>query len=167
MTYRTWLLVALCTPVAACGGDDDPVDVAGDYSVAITNRDNGCDLQPWAVGDSNSGIAVTITQDAKDKGTASATVGGLAGVFLTAAVGGNQFTGSVDGDELDLKLLGTTSHSKGNCTYTYNAVISGVLAGDALTGKISYQAATNNGPDCGALTGCSSVQDFNGTRPPR
>lgn len=166
MMHRFSLLTLVCLPLLACGGDD-PADVAGDYTVAITNRDNGCSLTPWTVGDSASGIVVTITQDANKKSVATATVNNLAGLFLRAAVGDNKFTGEVDGDHLDLKLLGTVSHSMGNCTYTYNAAIDGDLNGDALTGKINYTAATNGGPDCGTLTGCKSLQDFNGTRPPQ
>jgi hypothetical protein len=166
MTYRICLLTLFCASLAACGSDD-PADVAGDYTVAITNRDNGCELTPWTVGDSASGISVTITQDAKNKDSATATVGGVAQVFLIALAGGNTFTGSVDGDHVELKAVGTIPRSTGNCTYTYNATIDGDLDGDALTGKIHYQAATNNGTDCGTKTGCESLQDFNGTRPPR
>jgi hypothetical protein len=161
---RPWPLAALATLafVAACGSD--PVDAAGDYSLALTNRDNGCEFANWMVGNTASNVAFTITQDGD---AATGTVGGLAGGFLDVALGDHVFSGPIDGNDLDLTLYGSRATSSGNCTYTINAEISAQLDGDVLTGAIDYRSATNGNPDCGAIEGCVSRQDFNGTRPPR
>lgn len=148
--------------LAGCGGSD-PADVHGDYTIAVTNRTNGCDLTNWTEGNTASGIAVEITQNG---GSASAEVMGTVGGLLDVWLGSRIFTGSVDGSHLDLRLTGETTFATGECDYTMDAVIDGDLDGDVLTGEIRYEAQTDGDPDCGDLTGCTSIQEFNGTRPP-
>jgi len=157
-----WSLLTVVAVCSACG--DDPADVAGAYTVNVTNGANGCAFANWTVGASSSNIAVTVAQDGP---AATASVGGLTGNFLDAWLGGHVFSGTVDGDQLDLTLIGTRAGSMGSCAYTFNAVIAARSSGDVLTGEIRYQAQTNGGLDCAALTGCASVQAFNGARPPR
>jgi len=147
--------------LAGCTGSD--ADVAGDYTVALTNRDNGCMLANWTVGDSTTGVAVTVTQAGSDV-TASVEAG--AGFVLDVALGSHVYTGTVDGSHVFLELFGTRNQQSGNCSYTFNSDIDAILAGDTLTGKIEYRAATNGNPDCAAFDNCVSFQDFNGTRPP-
>jgi hypothetical protein len=106
---------------------------------------------------------VTITQQGAN---ATATVMGGGGLVLDAVLGGNAFSGKVDGDALDLTLAGTRSNTTGNCTFTYNGEIKATLMTDALTGRINYVAATNGNSDCASIQGCLTFQDFNGTRPP-
>ena len=53
-----------------------------------------------------------------------------------------------------------------NCTYTYNADLGGKLSGDAISGTIDYTPKTNGSPDCSSIEGCTSTQNFSGTRPP-
>lgn len=158
---RASALLVLIPLVAGCS--DDPADIEGDYSVAVTNGDNGCALDNWTEGESAQNIAVTITQDGD---SASAEVGGITGGVLDLWLGGRVFTGTVDGNDLNLTLTGDNSLSEGNCAYTFDAVLDGSIAGDVITGEIRYEAQTNGGTDCGALTGCATVQAFNGTRPP-
>ncbi len=154
------ILVAL----AACGSTS-PANVAGSYTIAVTNHDNGCNLGNWTVGNMSSGIPVTITQDGT---AATATVTGVTGGYLDLALGDHNFTGTVDGDFMSLTLFGTRSQTAGNCTYTYNAVLGATLTNDALEGAIDYESKTNGNPDCTSMgiTGCKSEQAFNGTRPP-
>jgi hypothetical protein len=154
---RSFIWVLAC---AACGG---PANVAGDYTLALTNHDNGCNLGNWTVGDTATGVPVTITQAS---GNATADVAGLGRVALDAGLGGHTFTGPVDGNDIDLELFGTRSFNQGNCTYTYNAEIFGTVSGNSLDGEIHYTAATNNNPDCTTLQGCVSIQAFSGVRPP-
>lgn len=156
MKHWGWLLV-----LAACGG---PADVGGNYTIALTNRDNGCTFQGWNVGDQTTGVSVVITQSGS---SVSADVKDLASVGLDAALGSHTFTGSVNGDKLSLAITGTKAQSMGNCAFTYNATITATSSGDALTGRIDYTAATNGNSDCATLQGCLSFQDFNGTRPPQ
>src|SRR5205085_2572645 len=127
---------------AACGGSD--VDPTGDYTVALTNRDNGCMFQSWTVGDQASNIPVTVTEDSKSN--VSASVGGGAGAVLDLALGAHIYTGGVDGNDLALDLFGTRGQQMGNCSFTYNSTIDATLNGDLLEGRIEYRAATNGGP---------------------
>jgi hypothetical protein len=148
--------------LAACA--TDPANVAGTFSVNLTNRDNGCNLANWTVGATASGIPVTITQSGA---MASADVGGGARVVLDLFLAGHVYSGTVDATKLSLDILGTRSATMGNCTYTYNSELRATLTGDALAGTITYKAATNGNPDCATLTGCVSTEDFNGARPPQ
>jgi hypothetical protein len=154
--------LALLALLAACGSD---ANVAGDYTISVTSRDNGCNINGWQVGGMSSGVTVTITQAGS---TATAIVTGGGGFLLGGLLGKNDFTGTVDGDHVDLTVLGTAPKNAGNCTYTFNGEISATDSGDVLTGRIDYRAADNGNPDCTTMMihGCDSYQDFNGTRPP-
>src|SRR4051812_30719550 len=148
--------------LVGCSGD--PVDVEGTYTVGVTNRDNGCNFGNWTVGDMSSGITVQITQSA---GAVNADVGGATGVILDLAFGSHTFSGSLDGNELDLTLPGTRAQTSGNCTYTYDGEILATTNGDLLTGRINYKPATNGHSECAAIAGCLTYQEFNGSRPPK
>jgi hypothetical protein len=161
MNRMIWLVVLA---LAACS--DDPVNVAGDYSVNITNGANGCNLQNWTVGDSSTGIPVTITQGT-NKADATAVINGATGVYVNAVIGGMAFQGNVDGADLDAVLHGTRAYTMGGCTYTFTVDLSSSLNKDTLSGQLTYTPATNHGADCGILETCSSVQQFNGLRAPK
>ncbi len=152
------LLLAI---LGGCG--TDTVNAQGNYTVALTNEDNGCNFQGYTVGAQSTGVQVAITQQGTN---ASADIMGGGGLVLDAVLGGHVFTGSVSGDALDLKLQGTHANTTGNCTYTYNGEIKATLMTDTLTGRISYTAATNGNSDCASIQGCVTFQNFNGTRPP-
>src|SRR5262249_46297934 len=146
--------------VMGCGSD---VIVAGSYTVAVTNGENACNLQNWTVGDSATGIPLTITQTGS---SLTSTVNGLSGAYLPLVLGSSDFAGAVCGNEMNLRLVGTRAGSMGGCSYTVNANVSAVLNGDALQGSIDYVPQTNHSTDCGTLNNCLNVQAFNGTRPP-
>lgn len=149
--------------LAACSSD--PANVAGDYTVALTDGDNGCMLGGgFMKGTQASGIDVTITQSGS---SATALVGGVAGSALTLTIGSNSLTGSVDGDQVTLTHAGTVPQTQvPMCEYTITAEIDGTLTNDALAGQVRYTAADNGGTGCPAIHGCVSTQDFSGSRPP-
>jgi len=151
--------------LAGCGSE--PADVAGTYTISVTNRDNGCSIDGWVEGESASNIMVTMEQNGE---SVSATVGGSTGNFLDFALGSHVFVGSIDGNDLDLRLMGENYFVHppvtGNCDYTYDAILDGNADGDVLTGTINYAAQTDGASDCAGFTGCVNVQEFNGTRPP-
>lgn len=148
--------------LAACS--NDPVDAEGTYTLAVTNRDNGCNFTGWTIGDSASNIPVTINQEGAN---ADAIVMGLTGTYVSAVLGSNVFQGKVDGDELDLRINGTTKITTGNCVdHTIDARFVATLTGDVLVGRINY-TIVGTGADCAPYDGCISYQDMNGTRPPR
>ena len=156
--------VALIALFTACGSD--PAEVAGEYSLSLTNRDNGCNFANWTEGETASNIPITMTQSTEDPSMATAIVGGAAGVYLDVLLGSRTYTGEVDGSSVLLTLFGETVGMDGNCTFTVNSTIDAELDGDVLSGEIRYEKATNGNPDCAASEGCVSAQDFNGTRPP-
>jgi hypothetical protein len=145
--------------LAACGSNGN---VAGSYTIALTDKDNGCNLANWTSGNQTTGVPVTITQSGSD---VNATVTGVAAAVLDAFIGTAAFTGD---DSIDLKAIGTIPKQSGNCTWTYNGEITASLDGDALEGRIDYRAADNGNSDCMTMMihGCDSYQAFNGTRPP-
>ena len=155
------LIILLAVVASGCGGD--PANIEGTYTISVTNRENGCNLPNWTVGESASGIQVVIFQE---NDNATADVMGATRVALDLWLGAHTFSGKVDGDEFDLVLESTRAYTTGNCTYTYDAHIQGRIQGDALSGRINYISVGNGHSDCAAITGCVTYQDFNGTRPP-
>jgi hypothetical protein len=150
--------------LAAAGCSSDPANVAGEYNLAVTNGDNGCSVPGFIEGATASGIRMTMTQSGSSISAdfnANATA-----LVLDAALAAHTFTGTVDGNDLDLKIVGQQHFAMGNCTWTADAEATATIDGDVLEGQIDYTARTNEGTDCGALVGCHTIQAFNGTRPP-
>ncbi|MBX3156971.1 MAG: hypothetical protein KF773_13435 [Deltaproteobacteria bacterium] len=151
-----WVLAVL----PACGGD---ADVEGNYTIAITNRDNGCNFPNWTIGQKTNGIVVDLAQDGGD---VTASVGGATGGFLDLAFGAHVYKGTISGDRLSLTLFGQRSQNMGNCAFTFNSIIDATASGDSLAGRIDYTAAGNGNPDCATIDGCVTFQEFAGSRPP-
>lgn len=156
---RLILLVGL-----ACGCGSDPVNAEGQYTINVTNKDNGCNFQNWTVGDSATNIGVAINQQGT---SANADVMGATRVYLDLILGSHIFNGTVDGSDLDLKIAGTRSTTQGNCTLTIDSELLATLNRDTLTGRINYHYHGNGNTDCAPYDGCTSYQDMNGTRPPQ
>lgn len=140
-----------------------PADVAGNYSLSVTNGDNGCDVNGWTVGESNANVPSVITQD---EGAVQVEVQGVSGTFLNLAVGSNRFAGDVAGDRIAAELIGDNSNREGECVYTWTIDLDATVTGDVIEGELSWRPVTNGHPDCGLLETCRNQQAFNGTRPP-
>ncbi len=137
--------------------------VTGVYSGDITNGQSTCP------GNWQAGQAAEVSLDAVQSGDAvSLDVTGGAGLYVQLALGASTFNGTVNGSEVIATLHGTTSQTDGDCMYTWAATFAAQLAGDTLTGTVSYVPVTNSGTDCTAhqITNCSEVQSFTGVRPP-
>lgn len=160
---RTLLVLGFSGLTALAGCGDDPVDVAGDYTVSVTNGENDCMFDGWMAGESATNINVSITQNGS---SATAEVTGGTGLWLEAVLGDNVFTGSVDGSHVELLLEGSTMGRVGTCDFTINATIDATLDGDFLEGVIRYEPQTDQSVDCETLSTCANVQEFNGNRPP-
>jgi hypothetical protein len=160
-----FVLVLALPVLTGCGGDDPPppADVHGNYTLTVTNGPSTCPLPNWNQGSVTPNIPFTVTQNG---GSASADVGGLGAVFLSAYCGNAHLEGSVVGTDMDLVLKGTRPLSSGSCAFTIDAHLVATLQGDALTGSISYAPNTNSSPDCAAVQSCAARMNFNGTRPP-
>jgi hypothetical protein len=158
------LLVLAVLAAALEGCSSDPAQIAGDYTVGVTNRDNGCNFANWTVGGMTANVDVKIAESGS---SVTADVTGGVGAVLDFAFGASAFTGTIDGNELDLLLEGTRVQQSGTCTFTYNGEILATASGDILMGRINYKPATNGNSDCAAVAGCLTYQDFNGSRPPQ
>ena len=156
--------VAYVLLLGVLGCSSTPADVSGDYTMAVTDEANGCNLQNWTMGDSSTGIPVTITQDTKN---VTINITGATGAYVAVILGTSMFMGTVDGDNVSATLFGTRSATMGGCAYTYNADLEASLNVDELSGTIAYTPQTNGSPDCSTIMGCSSTQNFNGTRAPQ
>jgi hypothetical protein len=153
----------LCLALACVACDDGYADVSGEYTLAITNGDNGCMFANWTVGAESTGIPLTITQT-DDHVTAE--IGGFAGAYVEVILGSRIFTGKVSGSDVSMRLVGTTMASQGTCDYSVDAIGDARLSGDALNGTITYTAVTDGSNECGSLSGCETRQSFSGARPP-
>lgn len=160
---RRVVLLCLCLGLVACGGDEAPADVAGEYTISITYRDNGCMLMDWTDGETATGIPLVIAQEGAE---ITADVGGLAGAWYDLVIGGSTFEGVVDGHRIDMTLYGTRSYTDGACAGTIQVDGEASLVGDALDGELVYSFDTNGSPDCGYRETCRNRQQLNGTRPP-
>ena len=140
-------------------------NAAGSYTIALTNDVNDCQLGNWTQGNTSSGIPFDVTQN----GTSIVgKVGGGAGLVIAVWLGSAQFTGTVTGNQVVLTNLSNKPAKDGLCDYNTQAKIDGTLSGDVLTGTITYSYIPANGTAgaCGFRNTCTSVQKFNGTRPP-
>jgi hypothetical protein len=153
-----WLLVS-----CSSSSSGSPANVAGDYSVDVTDANNGCNLQGWTQGSSATDIPLQISQSGS---SAQAQVTGLTGTYLETVIGTNDFSGSVAGETATLTAAGTRSFTVGGCTFTVNMTAALTFSGDTVQGTNTYAANTNHSPDCGAIETCTSVQNLSGSRPP-
>lgn len=148
--------------LAACGSDE-PVDAAGEYTVAVTNQEDQCQTG-WEVGASTPDIPVTIAQN---DAAVTVTIGGPAAVTVAIVLGDNDFTGTVSGHDIEADLENRDQTLQmGTCDYHWLGSIHATLDGDFLEGEIGYIPVTDGVDDCAQLNDCVNVQAFNGTRPP-
>ncbi len=159
MSIRRIVPWALLLMAAGCA----PADVAGNYSLAVTNGENGCEVDGWTVGESNANVPAVITQT---DGDAQVEVQGVSGAFLNLVVGSNRFVGGVGGDRITADLIGDNSGREGERSFTWTIELDATVTGDVIEGELLWRPVTNAHPDCGRLEMCRNRQAFNGTRPP-
>ena len=167
---RVALLIAM---VCATGcddsfqGDEPPDQVedanfAGAYSINFNNDENGCAFDGWTVDATTTGVPVTITQDGNQ---VTADVEGLAGTFLDLYLGSKRLSGTVEGNDATLILLGAPRDHAG-CVSVIDAEYALTLAGDAVSGTAVYTRAIQSGT-CTFPAGCESHQTLSGSRAPQ
>lgn len=158
MTRFVWWALLSSVLSAACGSD---ADVGGNYTAAITNRNDECSIG-WTVGEQGN-TQVTVSQTGRD---VTLVVQGVPGILVANLLGTDTFTGNVDGSSIDLKVVGNAQKQTADCMYTFDGEIDASLDGDTLSGRVEYRAQTNGDASCGTREDCLSVQEFNATRPP-
>jgi hypothetical protein len=157
------IIASICLCLVGCGGSGNVPNVAGDYSINVTNGANGCNYANWQSGSTASSIAFTITQSGANL---TGVLGGAVATYFDLLLGSHTFTGGAEGSAVQMTLYGKTAAQMGNCTYTVNATLNGTSNGDFLSGTIDYTDQGNGNPDCASIQGCKSTQSFTGSRPP-
>jgi hypothetical protein len=153
-------LLGLC----GCSSDNEfTTNVAGNYTIAITNGASSCKFDNWVEGKETSGIGFVITEDGQN---ITGTLDGVTGALFTLLFGSADFAGTINGSTLNLTNYGSRAAQEGNCSYTYNSTVNATRSKDTIEGTITYSTKTNGNPDCAAVE-CSATQRFNGTRPPQ
>jgi hypothetical protein len=145
------------------GGSGTDAMVEGVYTVHVTNRENSCTtVMDWVEGEEARDIPLTITQNGS---ALHGQVGGGVGLYLVLLLGVAMGDGEVSGNDFTITLYGTKVYTEGNCMMSLNAYLEGTLAGDAISGTVSYRPAISMNPDCEPYD-CEAVQAFSGSRPP-
>jgi hypothetical protein len=162
------VVLALLLTSACSGGSlqaTPPANIAGAYSVTLTNGDNGCQFTNFTGAPPTQDVHVTLQQQGA---TATGSVTGLAGLFFSIVLGtmAQQFQGTVSGDSFTLTAHGANAFHAGQCTFTIEATLSGTITGDTIQGQLVYTESTNGSPDCAYHATCSSTQSFAGARAP-
>ncbi len=157
---RTIPLVLLAA-VACSSSNSPPADVAGNYTVSVTNGQNGCSIANFTPGAMSTGVTVAVTQSGSQ---VSANVMGFSGLALTLGVGSSTLVGQLSGSQATLGA--SANHTQGGCTYTTTATANITWNGNTMQGTISYTDSGNGSSDCGVLQACTSEQSFAGSRPP-
>lgn len=162
MSLARIALAALLVTCAGCSAA--PANVAGSYTVSLANDANGCMFMNWD-GMTSTGVPLDISQNGT---SVTGVVGGVGGSYLDVLFGSHTFTGNVSGSHIDMVLHGTNATMVSSCRLMLDAHASVDLVGDVLTsGTITYTYVTNHDSTCPIYTQtCSSVQLFNGSRPP-
>lgn len=159
--------LAISLPLLAlggCGSDDEfTADVAGNYTIALTNGASTCAFDNWEEGKETSGLGFAITQDGRK---VQGTLDGVAALFFNVWLGSADFDGTIQGRALTLTNYGENPAQQGNCSFTYNAIVKANQNADTIEGTITYSPQTNGNPDCAAVE-CSASQRFSGSRPPK
>jgi hypothetical protein len=148
--------IALFAVVACSSSNAPPANVAGHYTLTVTDGQNGCNIQNFTNGVSSPGIMVDITQNGSN---VSATVMGPSGLVLAFATG-NTLSGTIVGNQATLSASG--NHTQANCAYTTTATANMTFDGNQVHGDISYTDSGNGSSDCGVLQQCTSTQTFTG-----
>lgn len=155
------ILLALVPAVVACSGSDGgepPAQVAGNYTLTITDGQNGCNVQDFTTNSSQTGTMVAITQSGT---SVTATAMHTSGLVLAFGAG-DTISGWIDGQEAS--LTASSPRTQGGCAYTTTATANITFKDSAMQGTILYTNAGNGSSDCGVLQQCTSTQTFTGSR---
>jgi hypothetical protein len=156
-------LALLLVLLAACA-DDAPAYVAGDYTIAMTARTNGCGFDNWTEGAATS-VMLQIVQ-ARGSADVNGSLQGGAAFVVGVLLGTTTFSGRVSGRDVEALLTSRYTVMQGQCSYNILLDLQGHLTGDSMQGTVDFTTSTNHHADCGSKENCHSIQDFNGTRPP-
>lgn len=149
----------------------------GSYTLTVTNGPDGCGFYNWTMGESlETPLFIRqMTPTAADPAVAeiSGALVGVGGLLVALGVGSHEFTGTVQGQALTLRVRGTTLQTRGSCNFLFDLIgtarVDGPAGPDASgdtflrNGVIRWVASPVSG-DCSAYRSCSTVQTFTGRR---
>ena len=160
--------------LVGCGDDDDPkaaapitetpADLAGDYSVDLTNEYNDCATMAmnWMAGSVSEDVPFSITQNGVHISAETMGAPAIAFLLLTGTL---PFEGEIHDSHFVLVNTGTKVYDFDDCSYTINATVEGDLDGDTITGTLVYSPVVGDDPACHDYA-CRAEQSFTGTRSP-
>jgi hypothetical protein len=157
---RTILLTTLVAMVAACSGNDSdgpPAQVAGNYTLTITDQQNGCNVENFTTNASQSGTVIAIAQDGSSLSMTAMSTQGL----VLAFAAGDTLAGTIDGSQASLSS--SSGLSQGGCQYSTTATTNAHFSDSQVTGTILYTQMGNGSSDC-VVQQCTSTQTFTGSR---
>ena len=158
-----------CVVLAACS--TPTANVAGTYTAQLTQGSDGCNVSTVSEGTVTTGVTMVVTQTT---GTLTADVGGAIASDLMTLIGNHVYTGSIDGDGLQLGINGGFTRQIGNCSYHLDTVITAEASGSTLTGELDYRAVsadptcvmvTDAGSDLTGGIGCNTTSTLSASRP--
>lgn len=163
------LVIAGACAALGCGDEakgpvvETPANLAGDYSVDLTNEYNDCAtmVMKWMDGAVSEDVPFTITQNGVH--VSAETMGAPAIAFLLLT-GSLPFEGEIHGSHFLLVNTGTKLYDFDACSYTINATVEGDVDGDTITGTLVYSPVVGDDPACHDYA-CRAEQSFTGTRP--
>jgi hypothetical protein len=143
---------------------ETPANVAGDYTVDLTNVNNTCPTMAdaWTDGAMNDGVDFLITQQGVKL---SAETMGSPALYFLLLLGSNAFTGEIHGSHFVLTNHGSKEYTYETCDYTIDAIVEGELDGDSIAGTLTYTPIIKPSADCDGYE-CAAEQVFTGVRPP-
>jgi hypothetical protein len=155
-----WVLAAsLFVPcVTSCVSSDNSAsdDLAGGYSITLTNASNDCELDSFPSGETTQG-SLTISQGSDQ---AIAELSGYAAAPFQTLLGGAALTGSASNGAGHFLLYGTPQFKLGDCDYRLNAELGVARDGDRLVGTVAWTAVTDHAASCGVLETCRTIQNL-------
>jgi hypothetical protein len=138
--------------------------VEGTWSMSVKNEANGCMFEEWAPGSVNA-FEIKLEQFGEKKSDVNAQLQGLVGLAFWAGIGTSTLTGKIDGEELDLTLLGTKDEVTKGCVFRREIHVTAQVQKDRFReGRIVHMLRATPGGSCGPLNGCQTMQTFDGTR---
>ncbi len=172
-----WSLANLGAIAGAIGACSTPTsNVNGTYDLTLTQGSDACHVGTAGEGGVTTGSTLTIeTRMDRHQGLIPRTLGGTNASMLMTLVGNTTFTGTIDGDGIQMTISGEFTRMIDTCNYNLDSVITATASSDGKTlfGALDYLEVSSDAEctitnDAGsAITGaiaCTTPLSLSGTR---
>jgi hypothetical protein len=168
---RMFLLAAVVMGAAAACSTPT-ANVNATYDVTLTQGSDGCGVATAMEGVATTGSTLAFVQTGGDL---QATLGGTNAMMLKTLVGNTVFTGTIDGDGIQMTISGEFTRMIDDCNYILDAVVTATASSDGATlfGSLSYREVSSDAScvvtnDAGSATtgavACTTDLSLSGTR---